>query len=337
MRLLWSLPAVVILSLGPGLASSQADGLATYVPLEGAPPALQADLLAVDPDASIIRPLDYVQRGDKFIVPSSTGITAREAWVQKLADWVEPLTTVDGTLPLVEPGEILLVETFGYVELSKPGVKSKYGKPITANPGDIVPSKSQLAAKEEASAALLIGGLISVRLGEDTIAAIEHRVVGEPGSQIWETSITLEQGYVFCKIGMKGGVETKFSVRTPAGRAVAEGTDFVARYEEKRLTVGVAGGTVSLLNNANQKVASGTSLKKTSLRVIHLPEVAEPIERMTLDSKFLQDLLEFIPLLNLKVKSLRSKLEVGNSLKSNEDKYLDKVSKISYLQKVRRE
>lgn len=320
-----------------GQTKARAEGLATYLPVDGAPPALQADLLAVDPDAAIIRPLDYVQRGDKFIVPSSTGITAREAWVQKLADWVEPLTTVDGTLPMVQPEEILLVESFGYVELSKPGVKSKYGKPITANPGDLVPNKSQLEAKEEASAALLIGGLISVRLGENTIAEIEHRVVGEPGAQVWQTSITLEQGYVFCKIGKKSGIDTQFSVRTPAGRAVAEGTDFVARYHEKRLTVGVAGGTVSLLNNSNQKVASGTSLKKTSLRVIHLPEVPEPMERMTLDSNFLQDLLEFIPLSNLKVKTLRAKLEQGTSLKPNEDKYLDKVPKISYLRKVRRE
>lgn len=323
--------------MAPPARAQSSGGLLTYVPVKGAPPALQADVLELDPQAPIIRPLDYIQRGETFLVPRSSPVTAPEAWVQQLADWVEPVTAIDGTLPEIGPEDMLLVETFGYVSKSLPGKKATYGKPLTANPQDALPNGARLTSREGASVAVLIGGLISVRLGENSSIRLNHRVVGSPGKQIWTTSVELEKGYVFCKIGKATGIETRFSVRTPQGRAIAQGTDFVVRLAAERLAVGVAKGTVSLQDSTGKPVGSATSTQKASLRILHLPALADPMQRMTANSEFLRQLLEFIPQLNLKVKSLRLQLENGTPLNSIQENYLDRISKISYLRRVQQE
>jgi len=319
-------------------AHAQATGMGKYVLEEGAPPALQSDVLEVDPDTTILRPVEYLRRGDDFIVPGSGKELPSTAWVQLLADWVEPLTTVEGKLPQMKTDEMLLMETFGYVSITKPGVKATRNKPVTANLGDTIPSGSELASRESASAAILIGGNVSVRLGENTTASIGHRVVGEAGpEQVRTTTVELSSGYVFCKIGhAQLGGQSRFSVRTPLGRVVAEGTDFVVFLQDKRLVVGVAKGTVVLQDTSGKAVATATSEKKTSLRVVHLPAMADPIKRMTADSEFLTRLLDFIPQINLKVKMLRKKLQAGTPLSAQEDAYLERIPKVSYLRRVKK-
>ncbi|MEM1057992.1 MAG: FecR family protein [Verrucomicrobiota bacterium] len=316
-----------------GLTSAAASGIAKYELQADAPPALQDDVLEADPDAAILRPDQYLRRGDTFLVPGGIKGSPKEAWVQLLTDWVEPLTTVAGTLPEVAADEMLLAETFGYVSIEKPGVKGKYGKPITANLGDVIPAGSQLASKEGASAAVLIGGQVSVRLGENTTAQLEHRVVGTGSSQVRTTRVNLEKGYVFCKIGRASG-ETLFSVRTEVGQVVAEGTDFVVYLQDERLVVGVAKGSVVLKDAAGKEVANATSNKLTSLRVVHLPRIENVMDRINADSRFLSQLLEFIPQINLKLKALRGKLQQGDQLTENEDRYLRQIPKITYLRRV---
>lgn len=342
MRLLF-LMSLSLLWLGRamGLAAGLVDPAATtvrYGLVPDMPPVLETDAQKNDPETPIVGALDYFREGDDFFIKTTAALSGKEGWVKVTHEWVEPITAPNGTAPKVSSDEMILVEARGRVSVSLPG-----RDPVTAVEGQEFPSGATVATAEDATVAIFIGGINSVRLAPSTRVSITYQVVGPfrvtPASKPIQRRISrvqLDEGKVFCKIGYEPQVEQYFQLSTSMGGAVASAGDFITIKEKESLEFGVARGIVRLVDPKGQDLVTISTNNQTGLQIVHIPEAKGQLGMMTANSRFLEATLSFIQLVNNKVAALRARHQEGVAMTPQEREYLERLPTISYLQRVRK-
>lgn len=132
--------------------------------------------------------------------------------------WSEPVTPPNGTPPAVGINEMKLVEVHGPVTIKKADGDTEPGKE-----GMIVPSGATVITTSDASsAAVFIGGVDSARLLPHTEVKISENLKGT----VRHTSIDLQTGSVFSRVGRRTGETQDYQVKTAEGVAAARGTEF---------------------------------------------------------------------------------------------------------------
>ena len=137
--------------------------------------------------------------------------------------WSEPITPPSGVAPTVSLDQMKLVEVQGDVS-----IKLADGDIKTAHDGMILPSGSTVSTAPNASAAVFMGGVNSIRLLPDTEAKVSQKLTGSTR----HTKVNLQQGAVFSRVGHRDGEAQDYEVSTPEGVAAARGTEF-ADYRGK--------------------------------------------------------------------------------------------------------
>ena len=132
--------------------------------------------------------------------------------------WSEPGTPPNGPPPAVGLDEMKLVELHGSVSL-----KTADGVIKPAEEGMAIASGSTIITADNASAAVFIGGVNSVRLMPDCELTITLKLEGN----LRKTVVGLDHGAVFSRIGHLVGEKEDFEVKTPEGVAIAHGTEIL--------------------------------------------------------------------------------------------------------------
>jgi FecR protein len=299
-----------------------------YTLAPDSPPVLESDVIRNEVDPSIILPLDYSRQGDLFTVKTTSAVTARDAWVMVTQDWIEPITPPDRTqAPAQAPAEMKLLEISGEVTVATSVAPAQ---PIAANEGMAFPDGGTIYVGTGGSAAIFIGGINSLRFGPDSSATIHYRAAGS----LRETSINLDKGFVFSKVGTQPGIEQFFKVKTALGTVVAKGTDFFTLKLPTRMDVALVKGTIELGDSNGKIVASATATRDSGMQVVRTPEIKEQLPSMTADSETLGAIIHFIPDTNLKLNHLRDRQQAGVALADYEQSYIKRIPQISYLIRV---
>jgi hypothetical protein len=151
--------------------------------------------------------------------------------------WSEPVTSPDGTSPQVSPDEMKLVEVHGSVS-----VQTADGDFRDGSEGMVIPSGSMVSTADGSSAAVFIGGVDSARLLPDSGVKVSERMNGT----VRHTSLNIEKGTVFSRVGRRPGETQNYEVQTPQGVAAARGTEFADHLGNGHHYVFVEKGTVDL-------------------------------------------------------------------------------------------
>jgi hypothetical protein len=151
------------------------------------------------------------------LVPASLDPSAAVSESQPPLFWSEPITGPDGSAPPVGENQMRLVEVHGDVSVQTAG-----GGTLTGTEGMIVPSGSVVATSSNSSAAVFIGGVDSARLLPDSGVRVSQHLAGS----VRHTTIDLQKGTVFSRVGRRPGETQKYEVQTPQGVAAARGTEF---------------------------------------------------------------------------------------------------------------
>ena len=130
--------------------------------------------------------------------------------------WSEPVTDPNGNAPHVGLHQMKLVEVQGAVSVHTPG-----GDEVDGTEGMIVPSGSVVSTSDGSSAAVFIGGVDSARLMPNSDVGVVDHFDGS----VRHTTIDLQKGTVFSRIGHRAGETEKYEVSTPEGVAAARGTE----------------------------------------------------------------------------------------------------------------
>ena len=132
--------------------------------------------------------------------------------------WSEPVTPPSGSPPSVGISEMKLVQVDGPVLVTLANGETKSGEN-----GMILPSGSSVVTSDTATAAIFMGGVNSARLMPDCHLKVTQNLNGS----VRKTTIDLEHGAVFSRIGRRSGETQDYQVRTPEGVAAARGTEFM--------------------------------------------------------------------------------------------------------------
>ena len=132
--------------------------------------------------------------------------------------WSEPVTPPNGPAPKVGVDSMKLVEVQGPVEIKLADGTTKPGEN-----GMIIPSGSIVETAAGGSAAVFMGGVNSARFLPDTEAKINQSL----SDDVRHTTIDLQKGTVFSRIGRRSGETQDYKVKTPEGVAAARGTETV--------------------------------------------------------------------------------------------------------------
>lgn len=302
------------------------------------PPVLEGDAQKNDSETPIVAPLDYFREGDEFLIKNTAALSGSEAWVKVVHEWVEPITAPDGTFPKVASDEMILVEIQGQVSVVESGKE-----PVTATEGQLLPSGATVITGPDATVAIFIGGINSVRMGPATRLSLTYQVVGPfrlPGStksmQRRITRVKLEEGKAFSKIGYEPQVEQYFQLSTPQASAVASAGDFLVIQEKERFDIGVARGVVRVVNAKGEDIATLTTNNQTGFQMLHNPEIKGHLATMTNNSRFLEATLTLIRQINRKVSALRERHQQGENMTKQEREYMERLPTIIFLQRVRK-
>jgi len=150
--------------------------------------------------------------------PINNSVGSSDGGGKKKLYWSEPITPPNGSPPQVGVDEMKVVEVKGPVS-----IKLANGETQPAQDGMILPSGSTVMTSSNSSAAVFMGGVNSTRLMPDTAAKITQHLDGS----VRHTSIDLDIGSIFSRVGRRVGETEDYQVRTPEGVAAARGTDFM--------------------------------------------------------------------------------------------------------------
>ena len=224
--------------------------------------------------------------------------------------WIEPVTPpAPARLPSIAATEIKLVEVKGKVS-----VASADGKNFQpAREGMSVPSGTIVKTADGASAAVLLGGVNSVRVAPDSQAQVMQKV--DDGKR--ETLVDLKRGTVFSKVGRRAGEVQTFQVKTPMGVAAAKGTDFAVKLASGNMIVFTAGGSVELRDANGNLIATLNSAPGLPIAIGSVLALTDAQKQ-----ELLNDLYLLIDSLNNKVNALRNKVAAGGTLTPEEQAWL---------------
>ena len=286
----------------------------------------KAGVLKADPTAVIIPEGKYTQKGDSyFFTPRIKA--PKEMYVEVHNDWIEPITPPTMPASLGVPPDVMQIrEPQGDVEVALPAAPANFA-PVTD--GMTIPNGAVVKTGADATAAVLFGGVDSARLIPNSEAAVQQTVTAKSRS----AEVDLTTGGVFSKVGTQVGVKGTYEVHTPFGNASSPGGDFVTLISGSRTDVWVAQGTVELVNPSQTKSAA-TATGTGSLKILRDPGIANPQQAMAADTETMTVIMNFIPMADQKIKSLRDKIARGTMLAPNEKTYLSRIKVVPGLIKL---
>ena len=132
--------------------------------------------------------------------------------------WSEPVTPPNGSPPAVNLDQMKLVEVHGVVS-----VKTADGTTQSGTEGMMIASNSTILTSDNATAALFMGGVNSARLMPNCELTVTQDLKGD----VRKTTLALDHGAVFSRIGHRVGETQDFEVKTPEGLATAHGTEML--------------------------------------------------------------------------------------------------------------
>jgi hypothetical protein len=176
--------------------------------------------------------------------PSTVSVAGSDASPrQHTLYWSEPITPPSGAAPQVSSNEMKLIEVQGDVSVMAPGGSSQ----AAANEM-LVPSGSTISTSGNASAALFMGGVNSIRL----LPGTEVQVTQQLDGSVRKTVVALRRGTVFSRVGHRSGERQDYQVQSPEGVAMAKGTEFADSLANGHHYVFVVKGIVAMLVNGIQ-------------------------------------------------------------------------------------
>jgi biopolymer transport protein ExbD len=287
----------------------------------------KGDVLKAEPTAVILPMSELTKKGDSYFY-TPKGKAPQDVYVQVENDWVEPLTppTMPASLGIA-PDAMQIREPQGDVTVALPSAPANF---VPATDNMPIPNGSVVKTGGNGTAAVLMGGVDSVRLVPNSSAAVQQTVTATSRS----TEIDLTAGAVFSKVGKRIGETQDFQVHTPFGVAAAKGTDFVTVALPARVDVWIAQGTVQLDQLDGKPVGTVTSEGTGALKIIRAPAMPDAQQSMMASSQTMTMALNFIPSVNVYVKALDDKMAQGVKLTPTERDYLNRIKKVPCLIKL---
>jgi hypothetical protein len=154
--------------------------------------------------------------------------------------WAEPVTSPDGSTPHVASNEMKLVAVHGSVSVKMPDGTVQHG----IN-GMLVPPGAMVSTAAASSAAVFSGGVNSERLLPNSGMVVNQTMDGS----VRHTTVDLQKGSVFARVGKRAGETQQYEVRTPDGVAAARGTEYAVTLVDGVTLVFVNSSTVQLWVN----------------------------------------------------------------------------------------
>jgi biopolymer transport protein ExbD len=289
------------------------------------------DVKAADPDAVILPETSFRQQdGVYYYQPRRKA--PREIYVREMEDWLEPVTPP--SMPLtpeglgIKPDEMQVREPHGDVTVALPASPSDF---VPATNRMVIPDGTIVKTGPDGTAAVLLGGVNSLRLAPNTQASVEQTVAPDLRS----TRIDLKSGAAFSKVGLRPGAAQDYEVRTPSGTAKVKGTDFLTVVGVDHTNVFLVQGVVAFDGPDGRQLALARSNGTGEPQIIQ-SELAThgghgPPPPVIGEATMAFD---FIPTVNVKVKKLREKEASGATLTPEETKYLGLLRRVPVLIKL---
>ncbi len=287
----------------------------------------KSDVLKADPTAVIIPAGIYTQRGDSYFITPKVK-APHEIYIQVENDWIEPLTPP--TMPTslgVAPDAMQIREIQGDVTVALPTAPANF---VPAQNNMAIPNGAVVKTGANGTAAVLMGGVDSIRLIPNSSAAVQQTIT----PLLRTTEIDLTAGAVFSKVGKRIGEKQDYQVHTPFGVAAARGTDFVTVVMPARVDVWIAQGTVQLTQNDGKMVGTVTSEGTGGLKIIRNPPMPDAHAAMMAGAETITTAMNFIPTVNVYIKALDDKMSQGQKLTPTERDYLNRIKKVPTLIKL---
>jgi hypothetical protein len=275
----------------------------------------------------ILSPKSYRQAGDSYFV-TRHGKAPKEVYLPVVRDWLEPVTPANMPSDLgIAPNVMQIREPQGDVQVAVPDGTMNF---VPATEGMPIPNGTVVRAGKDGTAAVLFGGIDSARLTPDSEMLVQQTVT--PGLRT--TRINLKSGTVFSKVGLRRGLRQDYQVETPHGTVAVKGTDFACMALTDRTEVWLAQGTVQFLQLDGQKAGTLHAKGPGALKLFRYPSIADARQALAASSATLTAAFQFIPKVNLKVKTLRDQVAQGIKLSPQEKKYLSLIKQIPCLVKL---
>jgi len=287
----------------------------------------KGDVLKVDPNAVIIPQGKYTQKADSYFIDTK-GKAPHDIYIQVENDWVEPITPP--TMPTslgVAPDAMEVREPQGDVTVALPSAPANF-VPVQNNMA--IPNGAVVKTGANGTAAVLMGGVNSIRLIPNSSAAVDQTVA--PGMRT--TVVNLTTGAAFSKVGKRIGEKQDYQVKTPFGVAAARGTDFVTVAMPARTDVWIAQGTVQMDQPDGKVVGTVSSEGTGALKIIRFPSMPDAHAAMMASAQTMTAAMNFIPTVNVYVKALNDKMAQGIKLTPTERDYLNRIKKVPCLIKL---
>jgi hypothetical protein len=284
----------------------------------------RASLLKADPSAVILPEAEVRRQGDSyFMTPRHRA--PKKIYVEEMHDWLEPITPPSMPASLgIAPDVMQIREPQGDVQVALASAPATF---VPATDNMPIPNGSVVRTGGNGSAAVLFGGIDSVRLAPNSEAAVQQTVT----PQLRTTEIDLKKGAAFSKVGMRSGEKQDYEVHTPLGVAAARGTDFVTVMMPSRVDVWIAQGTVELTQPDGKVVGTVKSEGTGALKIIRTPLIADAHEAMMASAETMTAALDFIPQANLKMKALHDRMAQGVKPTAQEKTYMGLIKKVPCL------
>lgn len=323
----FTLSLLLVVALTGAVRAAKTDAKQAEYKRTGTDYYLKADVLKAFPNAVILDSGSYTQKGDSyFYTPKSKA--PQDVYIQVQNDWIEPITPP--TMPTslgVAADAMQIREPQGDVQIALPTAPANF---IPATDKMDIPNGTVVKTGANGTAAVLIGGVDSVRFIPNSSAAVQQTYT----PQLRTTEIDLTAGAVFSKVGKRIGEKQDYKVHTPFGVAAARGTDFVTVCLPARVDVWIAQGTVELTQPDGKPVGTVTSEGIGALKIIRFPVMPNAQDAMMASSQTMTAAFNFIPTVNVYVKELQAKMAQGTKLTPNERDYLNRIKKVPALIKL---
>ena len=286
----------------------------------------RTDVFGADPSAIVLQPGAATNIGGSYLITTRAN-PPQVVYLQETHDWIEPITPPSEPASLNIASDAMQVrEPQGSVQVALPSAPADFHD---AQAGMTIPNGSVLRTGDNASVAVLFGGVDSVRLAPNSQAAVQMNVTG--GKR--DVEVDVRDGMVFSKVGQRIGEKEAYAVHTPFGNATAHGTDYVTVVYPQRVDVWVASGTVELAAPDGTKQVTISSGHEP-LKVMRNPAASDAKTALAESAESLTALLNFIPMANQKLKALADRTRSGAHLTPTEQDYVSRVRKVPSLIKL---
>lgn len=286
----------------------------------------RVSVLRAEPAAVILAPGQYREKDGSYFVTLHRKPPA-ELYIQVTRDWLEPLTPPSMTPLGIDPDVMKVRSLQGDVQVATPDKPANF---VPAIEGMSIPNGTAVKTGPGGSAAVLFGGVNSARFAPGSQALVEQTITPELRS----TRIDLKAGTVFSKVGLRKGEKQDYQVHTPFGVAAARGTDFVCVALPDRTDVWIAQGTVKFDRTDGQPVGTIKAEGKDGLKIIRFPVMQDAHQSMMATAQTMTLAMNFIPTVNVQLKTLRDQLAQGVKMTPQEKTYMSYLKQVTCLIKL---